>query len=100
MQVQDSANYFQKAQEKYQSIKANQGILKTPTEIRRAFANLMLSLRQAEEVMVLPQHPNVQEIYKAEQRVSKLPVWMSSMESLCISIGVTGLQISKSRGRA
>ncbi len=46
--------------------------LTTPEAIRRAFSNFAMCLRKAEEVLVLPTFPIVQEIYKAEQRVRKL----------------------------
>lgn len=67
--IQDSANYFQLAQELYHEIHTNKEALRTPEQIRKAFDNLTGSLRQAEKVLVLPQLPSMQEIYAAEMRV-------------------------------
>jgi len=67
-QIQDSANYFQLAQEQYHEIHTNKEALRTPEQIRKAFDNLTGSLRQAEKVLVLPQLPTMQEIYAAEMR--------------------------------
>ena len=67
--IQDSANYFQLAQEQYHEIHTNKEALRTPEQIRKAFDNLTGSLRQAEKVLVLPQLPTMQEIYAAEMRV-------------------------------
>lgn len=67
--IQDSANYFQLAQEQYHEIHTNKEALRTPEQIRKAFDNLTGSLRQAEKVLVLPPLPTMQEIYAAEMRV-------------------------------
>lgn len=67
--IQDSANYFQLAQEQYHEIQTNREVLRSPEQIRKTFNKFMGTLRQAEEVLVLPQLPNMQEIYAAEMRV-------------------------------
>ena len=69
-QIQDSANFFQQAQEKYHVIQQNRASLTTPEGIRRSFSDFCSSLRDAEEVLILPQLPKVQNLYTAEQRVS------------------------------
>ena len=84
-QIQDSANFFQRAQEKYEAIKESKKEFVSPEEIRTAFGDLVTSLRKAEEVLVLPRLPNIQEIYTAEQRVRKGPRLTSSHNCLmCI----------------
>ena len=70
LQIQDSANFFQLAQEKYAAIQQSKEDLRLPEQIQRSFSDLAASLRQAEEALVLPLLPTVQEIYTAEQRVS------------------------------
>ena len=70
-QIQDSANFFQLAQEKYAAIQLGKEDLRLPGQIQRTFSDLAACLRQAEEVLVLPLLPTVQEIYTAEQRVSE-----------------------------
>ena len=72
--IQDSANYFQLAQEQYRDIQANREALCSPEQISKTFNKFMGSLRQAEEVLVLPRLPNMQEIYGAEMRVRRFYV--------------------------
>ena len=59
------------AREKYEAIKEAKDVVKTPAEISQMFSDLAASLHLAEEVLVLPQLPRVQNIYAAERRVSE-----------------------------
>ena len=68
-QIQDSANFFRQAREKFHVIKQNKDSLQTPEEIQQSFSGLCSCLRAAEEMLIMPQLPNVQDLYTAEQRV-------------------------------
>ena len=69
-QIQDSANFFQKARDKFHEIKQSKDSLRTPEEIQESFGGLCSSLRASEEMLIVPQLPNVWELYTAENRVS------------------------------
>ena len=69
-QIQDSANFFQLARDKFGVIRQSGESLRTPDEIHQSFSGLCSSLRAAEEMLIVPQLPNVQDLYTAENRVS------------------------------
>ena len=69
-QIQDSANFFQVARDKFGAIQRGGKNLQTPDEIHQSFSGLCSSLRAAEEMLIVPQLPNVQDLYTAENRVS------------------------------
>ena len=68
-QIQDAANFFQQAQEKFHVLEQNSASLTTPEAIRRSFSEYCSTLGEAEKVLILPQLPNVQDLYTAEHRV-------------------------------
>ena len=70
-QIQDSANFFQLARDKFHVIKLSGETLRSPDEIHQSFSSLCSSLRSAEEMLIVPQLPNVQDLYTAENRVSQ-----------------------------
>lgn len=59
--------------EKYEVVKRSKDAVRAPAEVGQLFSDLAESLRQAEEVLVLPQLPTVQNIYAAERRVRERP---------------------------
>lgn len=71
----DSANYLKDACEKLEAIRnthkteSEEMANKKPTEIRKAFEELVTCLRRAESVLVLPQQTTALQIYNAEQKV-------------------------------
>ena len=62
--------------EKYEVVKRSKDAVRAPAEVGQLFSDLAESLRQAEEVLVLPQLPTVQNIYAAERRVRERPAGM------------------------
>lgn len=67
-QIQDSANHFEIAYQKLQTIIDNTDMLSSPLLLSQAFSELCGSLRSAQQVLVVPQLPSVAEIYSAELR--------------------------------
>ncbi|CAI8006054.1 Protein rogdi, partial [Geodia barretti] len=72
-QIQDSANFFQLARDKFGVIRQSGESLRTPDEIHQSFSGLCSSLRAAEEMLIVPQLPNVQDLYTAENRSHMKP---------------------------
>jgi hypothetical protein len=72
-QIQDSANFFQLARDKFAVIRQSGESLRTPDEIHQSFSGLCSSLRTAEEMLIVPQLPNVQDLYTAENRSHMKP---------------------------
>ncbi|KAL5477164.1 hypothetical protein EMCRGX_G023917 [Ephydatia muelleri] len=67
-QIQDCANYFQVAQKQFNDILQSSSAMNTPKQIQKAFGDFISTLRQAVEVLVVPQLPDVKEVYSAELR--------------------------------
>lgn len=75
IQIQDSSNYVKDACERLEMIKgtrkgeSNKTMKRNPIEIRKAFERLIVCLRRAESVLVLPSPTTAMQIYNAEQKV-------------------------------
>lgn len=72
-QIQDSANYFMKARQKYSHLQYTKDTFRRPGQIRKAFEEVAEYLRQAEGIMVLPKPTSMQEIYTTKQREQLKP---------------------------